>query len=51
MLLLQAKNIEKSFGDRLILSFEDLKIYDGDRIGIVGHNGSGKTTLLEILSV
>lgn len=28
----------------------DLKIYKGDRIGIVGNNGAGKTTLLKIIS-
>jgi lipopolysaccharide transport system ATP-binding protein len=28
----------------------DLKIYPGERIGLVGHNGSGKTTLLRVLS-
>jgi ABC-type lipoprotein export system ATPase subunit len=31
-------------------SFDELRIYMGDRIGTVGRNGSGKTTLLNILS-
>lgn len=50
MLLLEAANIEKYYSDRLIIQFDELKIYTGDRIGIVGRNGSGKTTLLNILS-
>jgi macrolide transport system ATP-binding/permease protein len=50
MLLLNAGNIKKYYADRLILDVDDLKIYTGDRIGIVGANGSGKTTLMDILS-
>lgn len=50
MLKLEASNIIKYYGDRLILDIKDLKIYTGDRIGIVGLNGSGKTTLMNILS-
>ncbi len=50
MLLLEAINTKKFYGDRLIISFDDLKIYSGDRIGVTGLNGSGKTTLLDILS-
>ena len=50
MLILEAGNIKKYYGDRLIIEFEELKIYSGDKIGIVGLNGSGKTTLLNILS-
>ncbi len=51
MLILEAYNVKKYYGDRLIIEFEDLKIYSGDRIGIVGQNGSGKTTLMNILSM
>ncbi len=50
MLLLQACNIKKYYGDRLILRFDDLKVYYGEKIGIVGVNGSGKTTLLDLLA-
>ncbi len=50
MLVLQACNIKKSYGDRVIVQFDDLKIYYGDRIGVVGANGAGKTTLLDLLS-
>jgi macrolide transport system ATP-binding/permease protein len=50
MLLIECSKIKKSFGDRLILDINDLKIYSEDRIGIVGVNGAGKTTLINILS-
>lgn len=50
MIKIEAQNIKKYYGDRLILDMENLKIYDKDRIGIVGLNGSGKTTLMDILS-
>ncbi|OAA90621.1 ribosomal protection-like ABC-F family protein [Clostridium ljungdahlii] len=50
MLILEAVNLKKYYGDRLIISTNDLKILRGDKIGIVGENGAGKTTLLNILS-
>jgi macrolide transport system ATP-binding/permease protein len=50
MLLIEGSNIEKYFGDRLVIDIKDLKIYSEDRIGIVGINGAGKSTLLNILT-
>lgn len=50
MLLLEASHITKYYEDRLILNLDEFKIYDGDRIGIVGVNGAGKSTLMGILS-
>lgn len=50
MLLVECRNLKKSYGDRLILDIENLCIYDQDRIGIVGVNGAGKTTLLNLLT-
>ncbi|MDF9408259.1 MAG: putative ABC transporter ATP-binding protein YheS [Pelotomaculum sp. PtaB.Bin013] len=50
MLVLHAYNTKKSYGDRVIVAFDDLRIYYGERIGIVGANGAGKTTLLNLLS-
>jgi macrolide transport system ATP-binding/permease protein len=50
MVILEAQKLIKYFGDRLIISVEDLKIKKGDKIGIVGQNGAGKTTLLNILA-
>jgi macrolide transport system ATP-binding/permease protein len=50
MLIAQMSNILKSYGDRQLLHIDNLKIYKGDKIGLVGANGSGKTTLLNILA-
>lgn len=50
MLLMEAGNIKKYYADRLIIELEELSLYAGDRIGVIGLNGSGKTTLLDILA-
>lgn len=50
MLVLEANHIKKYFADRLIFEVENLMIYKGDRIGIVGLNGAGKTTLMKVLA-
>lgn len=50
MLLLECNHVKKFFGDQLILTIENLKVYSEDRIGIIGVNGAGKTTLVNILS-
>jgi ATP-binding cassette subfamily F protein uup len=49
-LVIEAKNISKSFGERAIVADFSLRVARGDRIGIVGPNGSGKTTLINILT-
>ncbi len=49
-LVIEARGIAKSFGDRIILLPFDLKILRGDRIAFVGPNGVGKTTLLKMLT-
>lgn len=49
MLLLEANQLKKSVQDRLLFQADQLRIYRGDRIGLVGRNGTGKTTLLSIL--
>ncbi|HTV70649.1 MAG TPA: ABC-F family ATP-binding cassette domain-containing protein [Rhizobiaceae bacterium] len=48
-LVIEAKNIEKSFGDPVVKGFST-RIARGDRIGLVGPNGVGKTTLLKMLT-
>ncbi|WP_208435634.1 ABC-F family ATP-binding cassette domain-containing protein [Bartonella phoceensis] len=48
-LVLEAKRISKSYGDRVIVKDFSLRIQRGDRIGLVGPNGIGKTTLLSTL--
>ena len=50
MALLQARDIAKSFGSRLILDGLDFDIEPGVRMGVIGPNGGGKSTLLRILA-
>ena len=49
-LVIEAKNIAKSYGDRPIISDFSVQVRRGDRIGIVGPNGAGKTTLINLLT-
>lgn len=49
-LLLEARDIRKSYALRTVLDIDDFKIYDGERIGLVGENGAGKSTFIKILS-
>ena len=49
-MLIEAKGIEKSIGEKELFAIPEWHIYEGDRIGIVGRNGSGKTTLLRVLA-
>ena len=49
-LVIEAKSINKAFGERTIARDFSLRVMRGDRIGIVGPNGSGKTTLVSMLT-
>ncbi|KIN72841.1 ABC-F family ATP-binding cassette domain-containing protein [Sulfitobacter guttiformis] len=47
--VMEALNITKSYGDKVILRDFSLQVNRGDRIALVGPNGVGKTTLLNML--
>jgi len=49
-LVIEAKDITKSFGDRPIAKNFSCRIMRGDRVGLLGPNGAGKTTLLKMLT-
>ena len=48
--LLNAKNLSKSIGDRLLFKNLDFLLSPATRIGLLGPNGSGKTTLLKMIA-
>ena len=48
-LVVEAKNIIKTFGENQIIQDFTFSIQRGDRIAVVGPNGIGKTTLINLL--
>jgi ATP-binding cassette subfamily F protein uup len=49
-IIVEFKDVSKSFGPLPILKDFNLRIVRGDRIGILGRNGSGKSTFLKLLT-
>ena len=47
--IIEARNVQKSFGDVQVLKGIDLAIPSGGITAVVGASGAGKTTLLQIL--
>lgn len=48
--LLQAENISKRYGDKLLFENININISEGQKIALVAKNGTGKTSLLNILA-
>ena len=49
-LVIDAENLTKSFGDKLLFEKLDFHIPAGAVVGIVGPNGAGKTTLFKMIA-
>jgi sulfate-transporting ATPase len=49
-LVIEAKNISKSFGDRLLFENLSFNLPRGGIVGIIGPNGAGKTTLFRMIN-
>ena len=50
VILLDIKNLTKSFGGLVAVSDVNLHIGEGEIVGLVGPNGAGKSTLLNLIS-
>lgn len=48
-IVLELKDIAKSYGDKLIFKNSNVTIMRGDKIAMIGANGKGKSTLLRII--
>ena len=48
--LIRIEDVHRAFGPLKVLDGINLRIDEGDRIGVIGHNGAGKTTLLRTIS-
>lgn len=48
--MIEAKKINKSFGENIIFKDFNVKLEEGEIYGLTGRNGAGKSTLIKILS-
>jgi ATP-binding cassette ChvD family protein len=48
--VIEADNISKGFGDRLLINNLSFKLPPGGIVGIIGPNGAGKTTLFRMMA-
>ena len=48
-LVIEAENISKAFGDKLLFEDVSFRLPPGGIVGIIGPNGAGKTTLFRML--
>ncbi|WP_296127808.1 amino acid ABC transporter ATP-binding protein [uncultured Anaerococcus sp.] len=51
MSIIQVNNLEKKFGDNLVLKDINLEVNKGEVVTIIGSSGSGKSTLLRCLNL
>ncbi|MGE0582097.1 MAG: energy-dependent translational throttle protein EttA [Steroidobacteraceae bacterium] len=49
-LVIEAKNLRKAYGDRLLIDDLSFSLPKGGIVGIIGPNGAGKTTLFRMLT-
>jgi energy-dependent translational throttle protein EttA len=49
-LVIEAKGLSKSYGDRLLIDNLSFRLPAGGIVGIIGPNGAGKTTLFRMMS-
>jgi phospholipid/cholesterol/gamma-HCH transport system ATP-binding protein len=48
--IVELRGVTKAFGKKVILNNVDLKVYEGEAIGVIGHSGTGKSTILRLVA-
>ena len=48
-IVLEAKNLSKKVGKRMIVNDASIDLFEGDILGFIGPNGAGKTTTIKML--
>ena len=49
-LVIEAVNLRKGYGDRLLIEYLDFHLPPGGIVGVIGPNGAGKTTLFRMIT-
>jgi macrolide transport system ATP-binding/permease protein len=48
-IIIEGKNINKAFGDKIIFNNAAFSIYNGSKVAFIGPNGCGKSTLVKMI--